>query len=86
MQLCMLLFLLMLLLSCCCSCCCGLHVVSAVQGRLEQVRDEVDPVDLSHIMWALMYYNSYPDAQAVDALLATLPSQLSNAEPTVSLR
>ena len=56
-----------------------------MQGRLQQVRDELDPVDLSHIMWALMYYNNYPDAQALDALLAILPSQLSNAEPAVSL-
>ena len=49
-----------------------------------QVLNEVDPVDLSHIMWALFHYNSYPEPAALDAFLAVLPSQLETTEPAVS--
>ena len=45
--------------------------------------DELDPVDLSHVMWAVARLDKYPSPALLDALLATLPPQMDNAEPTV---
>ena len=47
--------------------------------------DEIDPVDLSHVMWAMARFDSYPAPGLVDAVLATLPPQIASAEPAVSL-
>ena len=55
-----------------------------MQARLLKVLDDMDPVDLSHIMWALFNYNNNPEPAALDAFLAVLPSQLDNTEPAVS--
>lgn len=54
-----------------------------VQERLQHVLDEIDPVDLSHVMWAMARFDSYPAAGLVDEVLATLPSQIASAEPAV---
>ena len=55
------------------------------QDRLQHVLDEIDPVDLSHVMWAVARLDSYPAPELLDALLATLPPQINSAEPTVCL-
>ena len=46
--------------------------------------DEIDPVDLSHVMWAMARFDSYPAPGLVDEVLATLPPQIGSAEPAVS--
>lgn len=56
-----------------------------VQERLQHVLDEIDPVDLSHLMWAMARFDSYPAPALVDEVLATLPPQIASAEPAVSL-
>ena len=47
--------------------------------------DEIDPVDLSHVMWAMARFDSYPAPALVDEVLDTLPPQIASAEPAVSL-
>ena len=65
----------------------GTTVLMAVSGfvqeRLQHVLDEIDPVDLSHVMWAMARFDSYPAPGLVDKVLATLPSQIASAEPAV---
>ena len=47
--------------------------------------DEIDPVDLSHAIWAMARFDSYPAPGLVDEVLATLPPQVASADPAVSL-
>lgn len=54
-----------------------------VQARLQHVLEEIDPVDLSHVMWAMARFDSYPAPALVDEVLATLPPQITSAEPAV---
>ncbi len=54
-----------------------------LQDRLQHVLADLDPVDLSHVMWAVARLDSYPAPGLLDALLATLPPQISSAEPAV---
>lgn len=64
-----------------------LQVTSDVSGvpqeRLQHVLEEMDPVDLSHVMWAMARFDSYPAPGLLDAVLATLPPQIASAEPAV---
>ena len=54
-----------------------------LQDWLQHVLADLDPVDLSHLMWAVACLDSYPASGLLDALLATLPPQISSAEPAV---
>ena len=54
-----------------------------LQDQLQHVLADLDPVDLSHVMWAVARLDSYPAPGLLDALLATLPPQISSAEPAV---
>ena len=59
------------------------YVFALLQDRLQHVLADLDPVDLSHVMWAVARLDSYPAPGLLDALLATLPPQISSAEPAV---
>ena len=59
--------------------------VCCKQERLQHVLEEIDPVDLSHVMWAMARFDSYPAPGHLDALLATLPPQITLAEAAVRL-
>ncbi len=62
---------------------CTEYVFVLSQDRLQHVLADLDPVDLSHVMWAVARLDSYPAPGLLDALLATLPPQISSAEPGV---
>lgn len=66
-----------------CQCNASVHDGCCLQDRLQHVLDDVDPVDLSHVMWAVARLDSYPAPGLLDALLATLPPQIDSAEPAV---
>lgn len=55
-----------------------------MQARLKGVLHDMDAVDLSHIMWALINYKTCPEPQDLDLFLDVLPSQLNDSEPAVS--
>lgn len=57
------------------------QVLAAYWDRLQHVLADLDPVDLAHVMWAVARLDSYPASGLLDALLATLPPQISSAEP-----
>ncbi|KAL0052777.1 hypothetical protein WJX82_007536 [Trebouxia sp. C0006] len=57
------------------------QVLAAYWDWLQHVLADLDPVDLSHVMWAVACLDSYPASGLLDALLATLPPQISSAEP-----
>lgn len=65
-------------------CSCDATFSKFIQERLQHVLDEMDPVDLSHVMWAMARFDSYPAPGLVDEVLATLPPQIASAEPAVS--
>ena len=50
---------------------------------MQHVLDNVETVDLSHVMWAVARLDSYPGPAILDALLATLPPQIASAPPAV---
>ena len=56
-----------------------------LQERLQHVLEEIDPVDLSHVMWAMARFDSYPAPGLLDAVISTLPPQIASAEPAVRL-
>ncbi|KAL3159854.1 hypothetical protein ABBQ38_010255 [Trebouxia sp. C0009 RCD-2024] len=57
------------------------QVLATYWERLQHVLEEIDPVDLSHVMWAMARFDSYPAPGLLDAVLATLPPQIASAEP-----
>lgn len=58
-------------------------MAGVLQARLQHVLEEIDPVDLSHVMWAMARFDSYPAPGLLDAVLATLPPQIASAEAAV---